>query len=95
MNKDLLDEITDIEVLKVNCRQLNKLVIIKENRLEQQEEEIERLNNIIEEIIKICEENEYITLIKDIKRLKGSDKVEWRTNIILEKSNVSWNSRKR
>ena len=76
MNKDLLDEITDIEVLKVNCRQLNKLVIIKENRLEQQEEEIERLNNIIEEIIKICEENEYITLIKDIKRLKGSDKVE-------------------
>lgn len=36
--------------------------------------ENERLNNIINEIIKICEENEYLTLIKDIKKLKGSDK---------------------
>lgn len=36
--------------------------------------EIERLNNIINEIIKICEENEYLTLIKNIEELKGSDK---------------------
>ena len=50
MNKDLLDEITDIEVLKVYCRQLNKLVMIKENKLDQQQQEIERLNNIIKEV---------------------------------------------
>lgn len=43
MNKDLLDEITDIEVLKVGYRQLYKLVMIKENKLEQQQDKLQEL----------------------------------------------------
>ena len=56
MNKDLLDEITDIEVLRVNCRQLNKLVMIKENKLDQQQQDIERLKELIKTLSKSIQE---------------------------------------
>ena len=89
MNKDLLDGITDIEVLKNSCRQLNKLVMIKENKLDQQQQEIERLNNIINELEHDFEsyELEYLqetyqgslvdfieTELERIQELKGSEK---------------------
>ena len=63
MNKDLLDEITDIEVLRVNCRQLNKLVMIKENKLDQQQQEIERLKDLCDKY-----EEEHKTTFEEWKK---------------------------
>ena len=80
MNKDLLDEITDIEVLRDGYRSLNKLIMMKESKLDQQQQEIERLNNIIKEVREYIEKNivDYITNYDDLREniLAILDKVD-------------------
>ena len=65
MNKDLLDEITDIEVLKDGYRSLNKLIMINESKLDQQQQEIERLNNDIKELLKENGNKEKVIIAQD------------------------------